>query len=268
MSSKKDYHDFVKKSATALSEIKGIETEVTSQDGIKLRGVLYESSVPSSVTIICIHGYCSSGIRDMSAQTLFFLENGYNVLLADNRAHGKSEGKIIGFGILDRYDVQCWAEFVAKTFPKGSVFLYGISMGASAVIMASSLNLPPCVKGIVADCGFTSPYEEFRYLFGKIARFPPFLIVPVIRRFALKYAGYDIKSVDTRECLKNNTIPVFFIHGEKDRFVPFYMTGQNLLACKAPHELLKAKDAGHANCFYYAYEEYKALLSKFIETNL
>lgn len=268
MSAKNGYHDFVKKSATELSELPASEVEVLSRDGIRLRGVLYKASDVSSVTVICVHGYCSSGMRDMSAQSLFFLSKGYNVLLVDNRAHGKSEGNIIGFGILDSRDVLCWAEYLSRTYRDSSVYLYGVSMGASAVMMASALNLPPCVKGIVADCGFTSPYEEFSYLFRKIARFPPFLIVPLIRRFALKYAGYDIKKVDTRNCLEFNRLPVLFVHGEKDKFVPFYMTLQNVSACKATYKLLKVKDATHANCFYYALEEYKKMLGEFIEGNM
>lgn len=257
------FRNFMRKSVENFSSVVNENMEIITSDGLKLKGFLYRTEQPSDKSVICVHGYRGNGIKDMSFIAPFFLSHGYNVLLVDNRAHGASEGNIIGMGVLDRYDILKWTDALLEKTSSRVIFLYGISMGAATVLMSASLGLPPEVKGIIADCGFTSPWEQFRYLFRHKAHIPPALVLPFVRRFALKIAGYDIKGADTREVLADSPLPVLLIHGKKDAFVPPYMSEQNNEVCNSHHELYLVEAAGHAKSYYTAPKEYEKCLLDF-----
>ncbi len=261
-----EYRRFMLDARESLEKMQFESLEITSKDGLILRGKLYRPNEPTDKAVICVHGYRGAGTKDMAAIVPFFLEIGFNVLTVDNRAHGDSEGSIIGFGITDRFDVLGWVDKITEVLSPTAVFLYGVSMGASSVIMAGEF-VPSVVKGIIADCGFTTPYEQFSYLFRSVAHFPPCFIMPFLRSYAKRYAGFDIKSVDTRTVLSKIDLPVLLIHGGKDRFVPPYMSEQNAAAAKNSR-LLILKSAKHAKSHYTAREEYEQAVSDFIEKTL
>ena len=206
------YRAFMHAAVERFSAVPCERMEVKSVDGLKLVGRFYRAE-NADKTVICVHGYCGTGLRDMSAIAPFFLQNGFNVLLVDNRAHGESEGNIIGYGVLDSLDVTVWINALKTAHPVKSTFLYGISMGAATAMMTAQYVRRDEIAGIIADCGFTSIYEEFCYLYRTVAHVPPCIIVPAIRRRAKKFAGYDIKTTDAREILARTDIPVMFIHG-------------------------------------------------------
>lgn len=262
--SEENYRKFLREAYQSFSQKPFEPLEIITHDDLKLTGRLYRAQNPVGKTVLCVHGYCSSGLKEFSAVAPFLLTSGCNVLLVDNRAHGDSEGNIIGFGIKDSLDVTAWLGKLVGVFPRDEIYLYGVSMGSSAVLMTTEFDLPECVKGIIADCGFTSPYEQFCYLFRSIAHFPPCLIVSIIRKFARKFAGYDIKSVDTRKLLPETQIPVLLIHGTADKFVPIYMSRQNAAANPEKAELFEVSGAKHAASYYCATAEYENKLSEFM----
>lgn len=264
-SAETEYRKFMLEARENLEKTAFEPLEITSKDGLKLRGKLYRPTEQSDKAVICVHGYRGTGVKDMAAIAPVFLGNGYNVLLVDNRAHGDSEGSIIGFGITDRFDVLAWIDKITEVLPLAAVYLYGVSMGASSVIMAAEFA-PLVVKGIIADCGFTTPYEQFTHLFRTVAHFPPFFIMPILRAFAKKYAGFDIKSVDTREILSKTDLPVLLLHGENDTFVPPYMSEQNAAAAKNA-ELIIIKSAKHAKSHFTAREVYEQSVLDFMAEN-
>jgi pimeloyl-ACP methyl ester carboxylesterase len=124
---------------------------ITSYDGLKLWG-WYLANPGSDKTILFVHGYRSEGPTfDFGYEIRACYEKGFNVMLIDQRAHGKSEGRYICFGVKERYDVRDWVNFIKESYAPSTLFLYGLSMGCTTVLMASSLELPDTVRGIIAD---------------------------------------------------------------------------------------------------------------------
>lgn len=257
------YRAFMHAAVERFSAVPCERMEVKSVDGLKLVGRFYRAE-NADKTVICVHGYCGTGLRDMSAIAPFFLQNGFNVLLVDNRAHGESEGNVIGYGVLDSLDVTVWINALKTAHPVKSTFLYGISMGAATAMMTAQYVRRDEIAGIIADCGFTSIYEEFCYLYRTVAHVPPCIIVPAIRRRAKKFAGYDIKTTDAREILAKTDIPVMFIHGDADKFVPVAMTEQNCRACASEHSIFEVSGAGHAECYFSRKPEYEKRVLAFV----
>lgn len=268
VSNESDYYKFLKAATERLNDYIPENLEILSDDGLKLVGYYYRTMNLSLKTVIGVHGYCGDAKKDLASVVPFLLEAGYNVLLVDNRAHGNSEGNIIGFGITDRFDILKWISYIIEKTGSDSIFLYGISMGASAIMLAARFKLPPQVKGIVADCGFTSPYMQFKYLFAKIVHLPEFPVMPMVRAFAKRYAGYDILSADTRRSLAVATVPVFIIHGDRDTFVPLSMSRENDTACASFHELFIVRGAKHAASHYVAGKAYEQAILEFMEKHI
>lgn len=186
-------------------------------------------------------------------------------VLPYQRSHGESEGKYICFGVNERYDVLSWCNFLSEKYPGMPIVLDGVSMGASSVLMASGLNLPDSVKGIIADCGFTSPFEIFKWVSRASYGLSPFPFVYTMSAVTRFVAGFDPK-YSTKKALEKNTLPVFFAHGEADTFVPCSMGCDNYEAalknCDAV--LFTVPEAEHGMSFLRDREGYLAALDKFI----
>lgn len=238
-----------------------------SDDNILLKAMYFPSEKPSKKVVICVHGYTSCGLNDYPAISKFYLKLGYNVLLIDNRAHGESEGKYIGFGCLDRHDIKKWINYMVteKLGQDCKIYLHGISMGAATVLMASSLNLPSNVKGIIADCGFTSAWDVFKHVLKRDYHMYPFPVMYLTNIYCKIFAKYGFKDVSTLDCVKNTNIPILFIHGEKDNFVPTWMSKENYDVCASKKELLIIKDAGHAESYYCNTPLYEDTVKKFLD---
>ena len=141
--------------------------------------------------MICFHGYTSQGLADYGSISNYYLKRGYNVLLVDQRSHGQSEGKYIGFGCKDRYDAYRWIEWViGQEGENVQILLHGNSMGGATVLMASGLDLPQQVKGIIADCPFTSPKAVFTHVLHSMYHLPAFPIIQIADAVNKKQAGY------------------------------------------------------------------------------
>lgn len=214
--------------------------------------------------LLAFHGWRSNWKKDFSLCAKSFQEQGCSILLVEQRAHGRSGGKHIGFGILERYDCKYWAEYLYKTYGKDMpIYLYGMSMGASTVLMASSLKLPQNVKGVIADCGFTTPYKMLVRSAHEILKEGEYPDVPIIDKLCTWIAGYSFREYSTLEAMKVSKLPTFFIHGLKDRFVPYYMTLENYHMCVARKELLLVDGADHCRSYFMQPETYMGKIRKF-----
>lgn len=235
-----------------------------SMDGLKLHARLYRGGESSPVQIM-FHGYRSTSIRDFSGGLQCAVDMGYNVILVDQRAHGESEGRNLGFGVLERHDCISWIDYAIQLFGADcDIFLTGLSMGASTVLMASNMDLPINVRGIIADCGFTSPREIICKVMGEMG-LPSSILYPLVRAGARIFGGFDPDSVSATECLKNAKVPVLFIHGEDDRFVPAEMGIKNYEACTSYKEIFTVPGAGHGISYIEDEIGYKAALKGFLE---
>lgn len=214
---------------------------------------------------ICCHGYTSCGLSDCSSIAVFLHKLGFDCLIVDHRAHGKSEGDYVGFGILDRFDCLSWINYANERFGIRDTLLFGVSMGAATVLMAAGLkDFPDNVKAIIADCAFTSPYEVFTHVLKKDYHLPEFPIMKINDRICRKKAGYGFKDYSTIDAVKSTSCPILFVHGKKDNFVPTWMSEKNYQECASPKELLLVENAAHAASYYENQTLYESKAAEFI----
>lgn len=217
---------------------------IESYDKLQLHS--YVVSQNSNKWAIVVHGYGGSG-KLMSDKSKYFYDMGYNVLIPDLRGHGKSEGDYIGMGWKDRLDIISWINFIIKENPNAEIVLHGTSMGAATVLMTSGENLPSNVKAIVADCAYTSAWDEFSYQLETYLKVPSSYILNVTNMVTKLKAGYSLKEASALECVKKATVPILFIHGDKDKFVPYSMMDKLYDATNSPKEKLTIEGGEHAN---------------------
>lgn len=217
---------------------------IESYDKLQLHS--YVVTQNSNKWAIVVHGYGGSG-KLMSDKSKYFYDMGYNVLIPDLRGHGKSEGDYIGMGWKDRLDIISWINFIIKENPNAEIVLHGTSMGAATVLMTSGENLPSNVKAIVADCAYTSAWDEFSYQLETYLKVPSSYILNVTNIINKLKAGYSLKEASALESVKKATVPILFIHGDKDKFVPYSMMDKLYDATSSPKEKLTIDGGEHAN---------------------
>ena len=126
------------------------------EGGERLHAFYVPAAHPTKKTAVIVHGYTDNAIRMMPIGYLYSRRLGYNVLLPDLHAHGLSEGEAIRMGWLDRLDVLQWMDTANELFGDSTqMVVHGISMGAATTMMLSGETLPPYVKCLVEDCGYT-----------------------------------------------------------------------------------------------------------------
>ncbi len=237
---------------------------IKSFDGKKLSARYYESSPDAPVDIL-MHGYRAAAAGDFAGILQILRKLGHNILLVDERACGKSEGMTVTFGVKEREDCCSWVRYVLRHNGEDTkILLYGVSMGAATVLMASELDLPANVVGIIADCGYTSP----KAIIIKVAEgmgLPAKLLYPFARIGARVFGGFDIEASSAEEAVRHAKVPVLFIHGYQDGFVPYFMCGQLYDACAAPKEMVTFDRAEHAVSCLSDPWKYEEVLSSFIK---
>lgn len=247
---------------------KGYEdVEIQSKDGLKLHGYYIQSDKPSNKIAICLHGYTSRAMSECPSFAKAYVDMGYSALMIDNRAHGKSEGKYIGFGILDRYDLLEWIKYCIKRFGNDiQIVIHGDSMGASTVLMTTGFtDLPSNVKVAISDCAFTSPEEVFSHVLKRDYHIPKFPLMKLTDMFSRKFAKYGFSEYTTLDAMAVTKTPTLFVAGKKDTFVPTYMTQQNYDKCSAPKKIFWVDEAGHAAAFFEDNELFMKNLKEFLK---
>lgn len=239
--------------ATREHELVRLEGE----DKTPLLGHWFPCEEPKRV-IIAMHGWRSSWARDFGLVMDFFQKNGCCVLCPEQRGQGGSGGAYMSFGLAERYDCLNWAVWAAEKMPNLPVYLCGVSMGASTVLMAAGLALPENVRGIIADCGFTTPAAIWEHVAKNHLHLKYDLCNgPARRKWRRRMKG-DMDDGSCVEAMKSCRVPVLFVHGDADHFVPVEMTYENFAACAAPKELLIVKGAEHGMSYLtdpVAYED-------------
>ncbi len=240
----KPYHSQMKIWMQKMRNIKSEDVYITSFDGLKLHAKYYEGIKGAPVEIM-FHGYRGSAERDLCGGIQRSFEIKRNVLLVDQRASMQSEGNVITFGINESKDCLKWIEYVNKKF-NGNVQIYltGVSMGASTVMMATSYDLPSNVVGVVADCGYSSVKDIICKVI-KEMHIPPKLAYPFLKLGAKMYGKFNLDELNPVDAVKKCKIPIIFFHGDNDAFVPCEMSKINYDACASKKRLVIIKGAGH-----------------------
>lgn len=249
-----------------LYSLKPEDVAIKSTDGLALKGWLLPAKNNKKRFVICVHGYKCNGPDEFSHMLPFYHDElDYNFLLPDDRAHGRSEGKFIGFGALDHKDILQWVDYLVERFgDEIEIILHGISMGAATVMLANSANPPEQVKLIVEDCGYTSAYEEINNTIKDVIHFKFTALVALISLICKVRAGYSFKDADCLGRLPLAKNPILFIHGGADTFVPTHMGIRLHEACTVPKDLLIIEGAAHAYSYYDAPKEYQQKVKDFI----
>lgn len=235
-----------------------------SYDGLRLHAVYFPAARDAGRVVICFHGYTGEGLSNYAAMAEYFLKHGYAVLLPDARAHGQSEGEYIGFGCLDRQDALGWINWVIRECGEDvGIMLHGTSMGGATVLMASGLDLPDNVKGIVSDCGFTSPREVFTHVLNNMYHLPAFPAIQGADLINRKLAGYGMDECNAKYEVQRAKVPILFIHGDADTFVPCSMCHEIYDNCRSPKRILIVEGASHAESYYKDMETYEKALDEF-----
>ena len=217
---------------------------INSFDNLKLHGYILQTE-NSDKWAITVHGYTNKA-ESMSAMAYKYHSLGYNILMPDLRGHGKSEGSYVGMGWHDRLAIIKWIDLIIKENKDAKILLHGISMGAGTVMMVSGEELPENVKVIIEDCGYTSAKEQLAYNLKTMFKLPSFPILNFCSLITKIKDNYFISEASAIKQLQKAKVPILFIHGDKDKFVPFYMLDKLYNACSSKKDKLIIKDVGHA----------------------
>lgn len=244
--------------------------EMTSYDGLELKGYYLPAKEPTNKTVVLAHGYLGNA-RDMGLYGQYYYEElGYNIFTADMRGHGNSGGDYIGFGWHDRLDYIDWMDkIIEKTGDDTEIVMHGVSMGASTVLMASGeKDLQPNVKAVVADSPYTSVYDMFDYQLERMFHLPAFPILPSTSVVTKMKAGYSLSEASALDQVKKAEVPILYIHGNADTFVPTKMTEELLENTKSEAEMITFDGAGHGEAFVTQEDRYVSKLNEFLEKHI
>lgn len=253
----KEWYDNLKKESVVL----------TSKDGLKLDGEFIENPDGNSTkTMVFVHGITVSRIWSIKYIKMFY-ERGWNILMYDQRRHGRSEGKFSTYGYYEKYDLDLWIQWLVKTQGDNcTIGLHGESMGAATCIQYASIN--KYVKFIIADCGFSDLKELLMRKVEEKSKllYPIYHITNLEARVRAKFDFNEVKPIDT---VKDTEIPMMFIHGDEDGFVPWDMSVAMYKAKeKGEKALYIAKGAAHARAIEVDKESYEEEVFKFVDTVL
>ena len=250
-----------------ISELEGIlyePVEIISHDGLRLRGRYYHVRSGAPVQLP-LHGYHRSPMLDFCGGNRIAREAGQNTLLVWQRAHGDSEGSTISLGIRERRDCADWAWYLRMRFgAKTPIFIAGVSMGAATALMASELELPETVKGIIADCPYSSPRAIIRKVLDCDLRLPGAAVLPLVEAAARLYGGFSFGESAAISAAGRSRVPILLLHGEDDRFVPCDMSRAIKAASGGRAELVTFPKAGHALSFIADEAGYADAVNRFI----
>ena len=243
--------------------------EMTSFDGLKLQGYYLPAKEPTNKTVVFAHGYLGNAY-DMGLFGEYYYENlGYNVFTPDLRGHGNSEGDYIGFGWHDRLDLIDWINLlVEKNGADTEVVMHGLSMGAATVLMSSGENLPSNVKAIIADSPYTSVYDLFAYQMERMFHLPDKPILPSTSLVTMQKAGYSLTEASALNQVKKATVPILYISGEADTFVPSSMTKELNDNTKSEHSIVTYPGANHGESIVLYRDDYLKTITEFITKHI
>lgn len=257
------WHEYINANQEGREYIYSLNPEdlyINSFDNLKLHALFINNN--TNKTIICVHGYkAKDGLYDFGMSARFLNSLGYNLLFVDNRAHGLSQGKYIGFGVLDSVDINSWVDYLVANMNQETIILYGMSMGAATVMNAQNNK----VKAIIADCGFASGYDEVVYQIKKMYHLPPFPIIPISNVLLKLLAHYSLKEKEAYKSIKNYKNNLLIIHGDKDHFVPTrdaYKIFDNATCHK---KILIVPGASHAKNYLKDTKLYEQTIKEFLD---
>lgn len=242
---------------------------ITSADGLQLYGRILRQKEKTNLLAIVVHGFMSN-YKDMQTFVKYFYDKGFNVLAVDNRAHGMSEGEYVGMGWLDKDDLELWIKKCIEEFGKRvKIILFGVSMGGATVCMTAGKNLPSNVKGIISDSAFDSVYNILAHVFKSELKITGFPLFKTFEAYHKIFWGASLKEQSAIEQVKKSKVPILYIHGEGDDFVPFEMV-KNLYDATKPElrDIYTVPNAWHIEAQAKNPKKYNKKLDEWLEKHV
>lgn len=240
---------------------------LTSRDGLKLSGYYLPASKPTNKLVILTHGYLGHAKQMGLFGQYYHNDLGYNIFMPDARGHGKSEGDYYGFGWPDRLDLIDWSNLlVQKLGAKTEIAYHGLSMGAATVLMASGeKELPRQVHAIIADSPYQSVYQLFTYQMNRMFHLPAFPLLDSTSALTKVRAGYSFREASALKQVRKASVPIFYIHGMSDTFVPTEMARELERNTSSESDIFLVPNANHGEAFALAGETYKVKVGHFLD---
>ena len=233
------------------------EVNLTSFDGLRLTGHYFACEHPKRIVLLA-HGYRGQAFHDFASVTPWLHEQDCDLLLINQRSMGSSEGKYITFGAKEKKDIRSWCDYLESRNPDHlPIYLYGISMGCATVLLSTGENLPGDIRGIIADCGYSSVEEIFASQVSNSFHLKPYPLMYAMRFWCAVLARFKFDEADVKKTLRTNTIPVLFIHGSQDHFVYPDNTMRNYEANASEKTLVMIEGAIHASSYNEDTERYQ-----------
>ncbi|HHL2034634.1 alpha/beta hydrolase [Clostridium perfringens] len=243
-----------------------------SFDGLNLTSTLIMNENPTNKFIVLVHGVSICYVGSLKYFDIFY-KNGFNVLIVNQRRHGKSEGKYSTYGFYEKYDVNMWIEYLKSRFGNDIILgLHGESMGAGTVMETIPLN--DSIKFVIEDCGYSNFHEliGFQITHAYKNRLVRRILSPslIFANFFMKTkAKFSMKKIVPIDIVSSTSLPMMFIHGKEDYFVPWYMALDLYKAkTKGYKELYLVEGAKHAEALEVNKILYEKKIMTFIEKAL
>jgi fermentation-respiration switch protein FrsA (DUF1100 family) len=219
------------------------EVAFPSRDGLTLRGWFIPAALPRGTVIFC-HGHAGSMDPDLKYVPAF-RDRGYNVLLFDFRAHGRSDGQIVSMGSQEQRDLLGAVDFLQGRGIK-RVGVLGFSMGGRVAI--STAPQSEAIAAVVSDGGPVTLLESI--VAGSRERgLPGVLALPVAWLtlwLAGRLVGCNLSEADAVYWVsKLAPRALFLIHGGRDPYVSTAAVEALFAATGEPKELWIVPKAAH-----------------------
>ena len=244
------------------------DTFIMGQDGDRHHALLIAASHRSNCTAVVVHGYTDCAVDFLNIARIYNHDMGFNVLLPDLHACGKSDGKAQQMGWLDRLDVLQWINIADSLWRNSArqseIVVHGVSMGAAATMCVAGDTTIPAVKCFVEDCGYTSVWDEFAAQMKEQFGLPEFPLMYVTSALCKIKFGWSFGEASPLEQVRKCRKPMLFIHGGKDSYVPTRMVYPLYDAKPAPKELIVFRNTKHARSYSDYPLEYKRIVKRFV----
>ena len=237
------------------------DTMIVMPGGYRLH--TYYINRGSQRTAMVIHGWRDQAIKFFYLARMYERLLGYNVVMPDLYASGMSDGDMLRMGWLDRLDVLQ----LLDVFKADTMVVHGVSMGAATTMMMSGEEMPEDIRDLrfVADCGYTSVWDEFAGELKNQFGLPAFPLMYTTSLLCQLRYGWNFDEASALRQVAKCQYPMFFIHGDADDFVPTYMVHELYNAKSAPKELWITKGTDHAHSYKNHRTEYVARVRRFLE---
>lgn len=262
---KKPLH--VRRCREGYAEFDAMEKEdvwIESFDGRRLHGYFIQNEKARKV-VISFHGYNTEARKEYPLHHSYY-QDGYTVLIVDQRGVGKSQGPFITMGLLERRDCLRWIDYVVARYGGDvQILLEGLSMGATTIMMAAQDIHAPQVKGMIVNCGFNSCSDQLAYIITRLLHLPRFPVLATVKLYARLLAKYDMDAITAAESLANSDIPLLMFHGAKDTFVPYENLEEIYPHARTSHKkMVSCEHAAHGIARFEDTELYERELRQFL----